>query len=247
MNDSCQLQGRSLMHPESFSCRHLCLPWWILHGSAVLLAYSDDSWIPLWWQICLLSFSCFQFLTTYSSLCGVWMQLFEHICFLEMLCCAETNASRLHCMSPTKPSLLCPGGEDTRALPLSPCWLFTEVPFLNRNTWTFFKIPSPSPCLGGSSQPHIGHSRFGQHGTPLRWIPLPLHGTACQPAQWQKHPQERAGPQLLHCTDIVLEASCPSDDLQHSAVTARLPIIFPLFPSIANAMQCSAAVLAVWQ
>lgn len=57
-----QLQGSSQFCPESFLCKHFfCarLDGYAGGGSTALSACLADSWIPLCWQICLLSFSCF--------------------------------------------------------------------------------------------------------------------------------------------------------------------------------------------
>lgn len=56
-----QLQGCSQFCLESFLCKHLfcaCLDGYTGGGSTALSACLADSWIPLCWQICLLSFSC---------------------------------------------------------------------------------------------------------------------------------------------------------------------------------------------
>ena len=66
---------------------------------------------------------------------------------------------------------------------LPPRRLLTVEPYLNRKTCTYFKIPSPWRCLGVSSPPQGGRGGFGQHGTSLHGIPLPLHeAAACHPA-----------------------------------------------------------------
>lgn len=62
MMSCCQLQGSSQFCPESFLCRHLfcaCLDGYTGGDSTALPACLADSWIPLCWQICLPSFSCF--------------------------------------------------------------------------------------------------------------------------------------------------------------------------------------------
>lgn len=100
--------GKVPVCAASFLCRHLfcaCLDGYVVveqncrHAqtapefprgdkSASLVSLVSSSWPP-WPSAC------------------VWMYLSKGTCCLEMLCCAETNASRLCCVSPTQPSLLC--------------------------------------------------------------------------------------------------------------------------------------------
>lgn len=193
-----QLQGRSPLRPESFLCRHFCAcrDGYVVvvqycrharmtpgsprgHKSASLVSLVSSSWPPT------------------LPFCGVRTQLSKRTCFLEMLCCAETDASQLRCVSPTQPSLSVLAERKPRPFFLPPCWLLTVEPYLNRKTCTFFRIPSPSPCLEVSSQPRGGCGGVGHHGTSLHRIPLPLHGAAACRSAPAGHPQRRTCPLII--------------------------------------------------
>lgn len=82
-----QLQGSSQFCPESFICKHFfCarLDGYAGGGSTALSACLADSWIPLCWQICLLSFSCF------SS----WPPLLHSV--VSGCSCPSVRALRMH-------------------------------------------------------------------------------------------------------------------------------------------------------
>lgn len=126
---------------------------------------------------------------------------------------------------------------------LPPCRLLTVEPYLNRKTCTFFRIPSPSPCLEVSSQPRGGCGGVGQHGTSLRRIPLPLHGaSACRSALAGPSTAENLSLNYHICTDnpSVGNLSFIWPSALASVVTARLPIVF-----VETRRAC--AVSAVWQ
>lgn len=142
MISCCQLQGISQFCPESFLCKHLfcgCLDGYTGGGSTALPACLADCRIPLCWQICLLSFSCFSswpptlhFVVSGHSCPSVralWMLKQTPPGFA-----ASHHISHLFCVLVGRK----PG---PNLLPL--CWLPTEELYLNRKTYTSLKIPSP--------------------------------------------------------------------------------------------------------
>lgn len=166
MINCCQLQGSSQFCSESFLSKHLfcaCLDGYTGGGSTALPACLADSQIPLCWQICLLSFSCFSswpptlpFVVSGRS-CPSVLALWMHDVLKQMppVFAASHQVSHLFCVLVERK----PG---PNLLPL--CWLLTVELYLNRKTSTSLRIPSLSPCLGVSSQQLIGW---------LQWIWAP--------------------------------------------------------------------------
>lgn len=245
-----QLQGRSLLHPESFLCRHLfcaCLDGCVVvvqycrHArmtpgsprgdkSASLVSLVSNSWPPTL-PFVVSGRSC-------PNVLAFWR------CYVVL---KQMPPGSAVCHQPSH--LFCVLVERKPGpFLLPPCWLLTVEPYLNRKTCTFFKIPSPSPCLGVSSQQLTGWPLLRGFLTTTGWprrvwaardSPLPVSHA---PALAGTSAAEKLALNYHICTDIssVGNLSFIWPSALASVVTTHLPIIF-------IETRCTCAVSAVWQ